>query len=183
VKNFQERLQAASLWILFAWFAGAYFLATYGIGLLDKSARLDPSDALIRVGGSVLFGGVMTALTAWQRRRNGGLHTLVRMNKAIKSGTVPEDAEPSLWVPALQRRRRQNEQVRWFSPIVFGLFTILGIWLITQEPDNVIAWIITVLFVAIAIYSVVQSRMMVAKIDVVLAYLHAGPSRAERRRR
>jgi len=175
VRNFRSRLQAAPLGVMFAWFAGSYFVLTYAIALLDSSARLTLFDALIRLVGASFFGGVMTALVAWQRRRSGGAGTLVQINKAIKTGIVPEDAEPAIWVPALETRRRQNERARWLNPAIFGLFTILGIWLITQEPTDVVLWALIAFFIAIAIFSVIQVPKTVKKIDVILAQLRPAP--------
>lgn len=171
MNDFRSRLQGASLGVMFAWFAGFYFVGTYSIALLDGSSRLNLTDALIRVFAAAIFGGLMTGFVAWQRRRSGGVGTLLEINRALKAGSVPEDAEPSIWLPALQLRRRQNERARWLNPVVFGLFTLLGVWLITQKPTDIIPWVICAFFIAMGIFSVLQVPRTVTKIDTLLAQL------------
>jgi hypothetical protein len=180
MKQFRAHLQGAPLGVLFTWFTGFYFLVTYGIALLDGSSKLNFVSALIRLGGALVVGGFMTAIIARQRRRDGGRNISIEINKAVKTDAVPEDANPSIWVPALQRRRTQNERAHWINPIGFGLFTLLGIWLITQDPTAVIPWVITVFFIGIGVFSVIQARNLVAKIDALLQQLE-GPSAANSR--
>ncbi|BDZ49591.1 hypothetical protein GCM10025867_18320 [Frondihabitans sucicola] len=175
MKAFRAYLQGAPLGVLFAWFTGFYFLGTYGFALLDGTSKLNLVSALIRVVGAGIFGGIMTALVARQRRRDGGRRTSVQITTALKTGAVPEDAEPSIWLPALEARRKQNERAHWVNPIVFGLFTLLGIWLITQDPTGFIPWIVTAFFIAVAILSLVQARRAVTKIEALIVQMHGRP--------
>lgn len=176
MNDFRTRLQSSSLGVLFVVFTAFYFIGTYGFALLDHDSRLTLRDALIRLATAAVFGGVMTAVSARQRRRSGGIENITKINRSLKTGIVPEDAEPAIWIPVLQRRLRQNRQARWMNPLVFGLFTLLGVYLLTQEPGQVIPWIITVFFVAAGVLTVVLVPRTIRRINALLAQLESRPS-------
>lgn len=176
MNDFRPRLQSSSLGVLFAFLTVLYFIGTYGFSLLAHDARLTVQDALIRLVSAAVFGGLMTAVSARQRRRSGGAENVTRINRALKTGVVPEDAEPSIWVSTLERRRRQNRQARWLNPLVFGLFTLLGVYLFAQEPGDPVAWIFLALFLAMTIVSVVLVPRTLRRIEALLAQLESRPS-------
>lgn len=175
MKEFRAHIQTAPLGVLFAWFTGVYFIGTYGFALLDGTGRLTLVTALIRFVTAALFGGAMTAVVARQRRRDGGVETTAQITTALKTGSVPKGADASLWVPALEGRRRQNERAQWMNPIVFGVFTALSVWLAVQDPTAVVPWIFVAFFVAIAVFSIVAAKRLVRKIDALLAQVDSTP--------
>lgn len=176
MNDFRARLQSSSLGVLFVVFTVLYFIGTYGFALLDHDSRLTLREALIRLATAAVFGGVMTAVSARQRRRSGGIENITKIHRSLTTGIVPEDAEPAIWIPVLQRRRRQNRQARWLNPLGFGLFTLLGVYLLTQEPGDPVVWILPAFFLAAGILTVVLVPRTIRRIDALLAQLESQPS-------
>jgi len=80
--------------------------------------RITTALVAFEVIGGLIFTGIMTALLAWRRRRSGGKSVYTAMNTAVRTGRLQEDAEPSLWAPERERRRRSFSRARVANPIV-----------------------------------------------------------------
>ncbi len=183
MKNLRSHLQSASLGVLFGYFALTWFVLTYAFAVLLGSARVSLTETIGRAVGALVFGGVMTLVAARQRRRSGGVENLVAINAAVRTGTVPEDAEPSIWVPALDERRRQNVRSTWLSPVIFGVFTVLGVVLALSEPQDAVLWGLTAFMAFAAVFCAFAAARQVRKIDALLAQLRpAGTTAAGRGR-
>jgi hypothetical protein len=89
--------------------------------------------------GSLFYGAVMTLFFSFRiaavRRRMRGAENAGQIRRAIRSGTLPSDADPTIWLPELERTRGQYRRARWSGPVLFGVMIALTIWLaITVSP-------------------------------------------------
>lgn len=163
----------ASLGVVFAWFAGTWFVLTFGSALLFGTERLVVAVVIARVIGALVFAGAMTAIVAYRRRKLGGTGMTVAITRAIREGRAPSGADPDEWVPPLRDQRRATARSRWLSPVVFGLFAVLGIVLVAVDRYDVLGWIAVVAFVAIGIIVALQATRTLRRIDAVLVQLGA----------
>jgi len=87
------------------------------------------------------------------------------------TGIVPRDARPEVWIPKLQSRRSFWKFFRIASPVEFGLFTALGIYLVISKPGEWWSWAELILFALGGVFGFFQAGRQVAKIDAALADL------------
>jgi len=161
MKGFRQRLAKASLPVLFA-----YFTVTFGLGtwLLAPLTGTTTSWRGHLIGG-VLFGVLMTGVTAWQRRRNGGVDARLDTTKSLRAGQLPPDADPQVWRERLDRQERTHRRVRVIAPIEFGAFAVVAVGLALGH--GVIWWAFAALFVLIGVGCVVASNRTLRRIDLL----------------
>lgn len=120
-----------------------------GLSLVGNVAtgvtRLNWAAVIGAAVGGLIFGALMSLIIRYQRRRNGGVSMARAVTNAIKSGELPADARPSEWGPLLERRRRQVRLYRWVGPVEFGLFALLGVYLLFAEPGGDVIWGVEIL--------------------------------------
>ncbi len=122
------------------------------------------------VGG--LFYGLFSALFLHLRqRRNGGRTLSGEIEKAIKARAVPEEAAPEEWLPLLERKRRSEHRMLWVGPLEFGLFTVLGVYLMVTEPMVPFWWFGTALFIAFGVAIPIWTRRRGSRIDALIVEL------------
>jgi hypothetical protein len=136
VKGLQERFERASVGAVFLIITASYFVLRTIIDLVITGDGLSVIGIIGRLIGSLLFGGVMVALVAFQRRRSGGASTSADITAAIRSGRAPLSAEPAVWIPALEWRRGQFRRSIWLTPVVFLVFIAMGIALLGQMHER-----------------------------------------------
>jgi hypothetical protein len=143
-----------------------YFTVAFGLitWLLDELTGTTTS-LRGRLIGVLLFGVLMTAFTAWQRRRNGGAEASVDTAQALKYGRLPDDADPQVWRERLDRQERTQRRVRWIAPVEFGAFAALGVWLALSQ--GAIWWAFAAAFVLMGVGCVVGSSRTLQRIDVL----------------
>jgi hypothetical protein len=161
VSDWRQRLAKAPLVVHFVYFSVAFGLVTWLIGELTGTT----STWRGRLIGDVLFGVLMTAFTAWQRRRDGGPEAQLDTAQALRSGRLPADADPQVWRNRLDRQERTQRRVRWIGPVEFGAFAVLGVWLALSQ--GVIWWVFAGVFVLIGIGCVVASTRTLRRIYVL----------------
>lgn len=160
-RGWRRRLANAPLPALFVYYTVVFGLVTW---LLDGVTGTTTSWQG-RLIGVVLFGVLMTAFTAWQRRRNGGPSAMVDTAAALKAGRLPADADPQDWRNRLDRRERTQRRMRWIAPVEFAAFTALGVWLALRE--GAVWWVFAAFFVLVGTGCVVASTRTLRRIDVL----------------
>jgi hypothetical protein len=126
----------------------------------------------------LIYAAVMTAfvgiMISVRRRRAGGAANLTEMQHALRSGELPQDADARTWLPEFERWERQFRRNRWTAPIVFGLATLLAVWLATQNGP---AWLLFgVLFVGVTVWSVLSSNRYLGRLHRMIAELRQRPA-------
>lgn len=146
---------------------------TQGVQLL-QGKELQAEQALINGG----CGLAVAAFHLWYWRHvdakaqslPSGSPTSASLRQAISTGRLPEQASADLWEPELFRALMQARQMAWLGPLAFGLFTVLGIVLIVNDPRH--PWFgvyCSVLFLALSIWTPASVRSCRAQIHTLLA--------------
>ncbi|MGU3409691.1 hypothetical protein ACLBWP_06250 [Microbacterium sp. M1A1_1b] len=156
--------------VMFLVAGGAYFV----IGLATTGGR---EGFVGRLVSAVFYAAGLTAvlgvLIARLRRRAGGAAELSRIQRSVKTGSVPPDADPTNWVPSLERLQRQSRRNRWLGPLVFGSATVLAVWLaVTSGP---VWWLFVVAFVGFFAWTTFETRRALRTLPVMLAELRGRP--------
>jgi hypothetical protein len=112
----QHRLDALPLPVFFVVAAVVGGLAGAGLAALTDG-RVDVAALVVR---AALFAVVLTWLAARQRRRTGTPGMGATVGAATRRGTLPVDADPAVWRPALEEQRRTALRARWLGPVFFG---------------------------------------------------------------
>ena len=143
-----------------------------GVGVLVMPAD---QPLLARVIGTVLYAGLMTVffgvLISRARRAAGGVDELSRMQAATKAGAVPPDAEPSTWIPMLEKWQNQNRRARWLSPVAFTGSLALSVWL--ASTTGWIWLVVSLFFVVALVSSMIGPRRSSARLTRMLRELRS----------
>lgn len=148
--------------VLFLFAGGLWFLIGMFVSPRDMSL-------LGRAIGAVFYAGAMTAFFGvWisrARRRAGGVTQLTDVQRGLKRGEVPEDADPATWTATVDEHHRQLRRNLWFGPVVFGVMIVLALWLaLTSTPWW---WFGVAFFVGFLLFSVITTPRALAKAEVV----------------
>lgn len=148
--------------VLFLFAGGLWFLIGMFVSPRDMSL-------LGRAIGAVFYAGAMTAFFGvWisrARRRAGGTTQLTDVQRGLKRGEVPEDADPATWTATVDEHHRQLRRNLWFGPVVFGVMIVLALWLaLTSTPWW---WFGVAFFVGFLLFSVITTPRALAKAEVV----------------
>ncbi|WP_267424046.1 MULTISPECIES: hypothetical protein [unclassified Curtobacterium] len=160
----------ALLPIMFVVVGGLYFL----IGLAGDSSH---EHVLARLIGALFYATGMTVvfgiLIAVRRRKAGGADAVTAMQRTIRTGAVPADADTATWIPELERYRVRYRRNRWVVPVVFVLFAVTCVTLaISAGP---VWWLFLVLFAGLCVYSVWETRRALRNLDASLEELRRRP--------
>lgn len=148
--------------VLFLFAGGLWFLIGMFVSPRDMSL-------LGRAIGAVFYAGAMTTFFGvWisrARRRAGGTTQLTDVQRGLKRGEVPEDADPATWSATVDEHHRQLRRNLWFGPVVFGVMIVLAFWLaLTSTPWW---WFGVAFFVGFLLFSVITTPRALAKAEVV----------------
>ncbi|WP_442545201.1 hypothetical protein ACSBOX_05865 [Arthrobacter sp. KN11-1C] len=173
LKKWQDWLGKRSWWTLATILAVFWTLGWFGI-----QAAIRPSGASwgLLVGavvGGIFYGGFMALIFRRQQAKYGGPSTSRAIEMAVREGRLPEGAEPEIWLPLLDRKKRTERRMVWVGPIEFALFTALCVFLIVTEPSVWSWWVATVLFVGLGIWVPLWSIRRAHRIDALIAELKA----------
>ncbi|MDT5014957.1 MAG: hypothetical protein QOD39_1117 [Mycobacterium sp.] len=166
--NLRDRLNGAPLVVVALveaiLFGGFSLLVNIATGL----ARLNSAAVIGAAASGLIFGIFMSVFIRFQRSRSGGAVMARSVTNAIKSGKLPETATAEEWGPLLDRRRRQARLYRWVGPVEFGLFALLGVYLLFSDPTRALLWGFEILLfvAAVAAYPIWANRQ-VSKIDAL----------------
>lgn len=156
--------------ILAVTFGGLWWILIVAIGL-------QPIGWVSVIGAAVagaVFGVSMTLYIVRQRKRTGGPHNLAALNRALKTGKLPPDADRRTWESLVDHRAKQ--QVFWgrVGPFEFGLFAVLGLYLaLTDARGAWFWWLEAVGMAAFAVFSPISSRRQVTKLKELRRQLDA----------
>jgi hypothetical protein len=119
----QQRLDALPLPVFFVVAAVVGGLGGAGLAALTEG-QVDVPALVLR---AVLFAVVLTWLAARQRRRAGSPRVGAAVGASTRRGTLPVDADPAVWRPALEEQRRTALRARWLGPVVFGSLVAVAV--------------------------------------------------------
>lgn len=126
---------------------------------------LNWTTAVVASMEGLFFGAFMSLFITWQRKRFGGAHAVLALNRATKARQLPTDADPSDWVPLIERGIRQRMRLSWTGPVVFGLGTALVVSLALTEPGRSWFWWPSAVFMAaFAVLSPISSHREIGKL-------------------
>lgn len=156
----------ALLPILFVLVGGLYF----AIGLVSNP---DGGGLAARAIGSLFSAVLMTVffgfLIAYRRRRAGGTEGAAAIQRAVRSGDLPDDVDHVVWTRELESTRKRYRNNRVIVPIMVVIFAAFSVWAaLTVSP---FWWAILVLFVGMCAYSVWETRRALRNIDHLLTTL------------
>lgn len=157
-------------------FFALLFVVWTGMQLILRASdrgSLRTSDIAIYSIGGLIFAGLLTGLLAFLRRRSGGSLVYTAINVAVRTGDLPEDAEPSFWAPELQRRHRALVRARISNPIIFGLFAVLGVALYFIGQPTIVAVLLILFFVVYSVYNFFLCRRMLSRVQSLQRQLGA----------
>jgi hypothetical protein len=162
----QQRLDALPLPLFFVVFAIVVGLAGAALDAVPDG-HVDVSALAVRV---LLFSVVFTWLAARRRRRTGGARVGAAVGAASRRGTLPADADPAVWRPALEAQRRTALRSRRLGPAVFGPLAVGAVALAVLLGSP--AWgFIAAGAAALVVLGPVGARRGVDRVDALLAQL------------
>jgi hypothetical protein len=168
MRALQRKLMTAPLPVVFAVHAVLFGVLTYLLGLLvDQESQSWIGQAI----GGLLFGVLMTAWIARERRRTGGPTAVADLRQVVRTGELPDGAEPDEWRPRLERQRRIYRWMRFVAPVEFAAFAALGIWLSTAVSP--VYWVFVAVFVGFGVWGAVASVRGLGRIERLLRRLDA----------
>ncbi|MFJ4075055.1 hypothetical protein [Curtobacterium sp. NPDC089991] len=156
----------ALLPFLFVLVGGLYF----AIGLVPNP---DGAGLAARAIGSLFSAVLMRVffgfLIAYRRRRAGGTEGAAAIQRAVRSGDLPDDVDHVVWTRELESTRKRYRNNRVIVPIMVVVFAAFSVWAaLTVSP---FWWAILVLFVGMCAYSVWETRRALRNIDHLLTTL------------
>jgi peptidoglycan/LPS O-acetylase OafA/YrhL len=173
MKRLSDRFQRAPLGTVFLVLAVLVFVVRILVEALLLDDGLSLGRAVATLVTSLLFAAVMTFVVARQRRRSGGTDTMADVTTAVKERQLPPHADPGVWIPALEWRRRQFQRSLWLTPVLAVIAVAMGVAAVVLIPDSIAGWIVVVAFVGLTVASVVQVRRTLPRIDDLLRQLRA----------
>jgi hypothetical protein len=154
--GWQGLVRRTPLWILVLVFAIAWAALQLGMRLL-RGKEVAAEDVAIYGVFGVVTGILMLVVARWvlkrERKLPPGSPTATNIKRAIATGELPEHASAKAWVPELNKIIRQERHMMWAGPLIFGLFTVMGIFLVFGDPEHPWFGVLgTALFLGIAIW-------------------------------
>ena len=127
------------LWVLVLVFAIAWAGVQLGMRLLQGKEVATEDVGMYGFFG-VVNGILMLVVTRWVLRRERklppGSPTATNIKKAIATGRLPEYASAGQWEPELDKIIRQERHMTWIGPLLFGLFTVMCVFLVFDDPEH-----------------------------------------------
>lgn len=179
MKEFWVRtLRRTPKWVLLLVAAALYALYSLGEKLLTGE-QVRPGHVVGAVFAGVVVAAAGFLTVRWQSRRDSkkppGSLTATNFERALASGNLPGDAEADDWVPKLHRAIRTERIMAWAGPLLFGGFTVMGIFLAVTNPDYPWFWIlVTGIFAATAIWYPIWVRRRRVKLEALIDHFSGG---------
>ncbi|OUE22382.1 hypothetical protein BFL36_09825 [Clavibacter michiganensis] len=171
VKALSDRFQRAPLGVVFLVLSVIAVVVRLAVETVLLDDGLSLGRAIASVLGSLLIAGVLTSVVARQRRRSGGADTMADVTTAVKDRRLPLDADPAVWIPALEWRRRVLRRSLWLTPVLAAVLIAMGVATIVLAPGTITGWILVVAVLALGTGAVVQVRSTIPRIDDLLRQL------------
>lgn len=164
-------LRRAPTWVLALVVAVLYTVVTFGTDLLQgKALTAGGLAAKLLVG--VLFGGFV----AWFRKRQrakerqmpAGSPTRARLQSAVSTGRIPDEALEEEWIPELTQLASNDRGMVWFGPIMGGALATVCVVVIFFNPAYPWAWVLSAIgFAGLGIWCpiwVLRRRTLIARL-------------------
>jgi hypothetical protein len=169
VHAWQRRLATAPLPVHFVMQAVLFGVGIYLLGPVLGQR----SHSWIRYTvAALLFGLATTAGLAWQRRRNGGVETILAVSQAIRHEGLPPDADPREWLELLEREERTHRRAQVTAAIVFPLLAVLCAWLALAVSPRY--WIHAASLAVVGVIGTASSARNLRRVERLLDRLAAG---------
>jgi MFS family permease len=137
--SFQSLLRRAPLWVIFLVVAVLWTALMLGIRWL-RGQEISPETVVINAVFGLAFAGFLILLGRWMnargRRKPPGAPTGTNISQGMTTGRPPEHASADEWVPELRKIIRQERRWAWVGSLAFGLFAILGVFLVIDKPQH-----------------------------------------------
>jgi uncharacterized membrane protein YphA (DoxX/SURF4 family) len=160
--GWQGLLRRAPRWVVGLVIAVAWSVMILGLEFLQGE---DIEAADLAVTG--VLGVAVAAFALWfsgrirakERKLTPGSPTGTNITRAMSTGLLPEGASAEEWVPELSKIIRQERHMVWIGPLMMGLFTAIGIFLISDRPEH--PWFgvfCTITFLGLAVWFPISVR-------------------------
>ena len=171
--GWQGVLQRTPRWVFGLVIAVAWPVMILGLDFLQGE---DIEAADVAVTG--VLGVVVAVFALWfsgrirakERKLPPGSPTGANITRALSTGQLPEGASAEEWVPELSRIIRQERYMVWIGPLMFGLFTAIGVFLIFDRPEH--PWFgvfCTITFLGMAVWFPIWVRRRRPRIQHLIA--------------
>lgn len=156
----------ALLPIVFVLVGGLYFVIGF-------ASNPDGGELAARAIASLFYAVLMTIffgfLIAYRRRRAGGTEAAAAIQRAVRNGELPDDADHVVWTRELESTRKRYRNNRVIVPIMVVVFAAFSVWAaLTVSP---FWWAVLVLFMGMCAYSAWETRRALRNIDHLLTTL------------
>jgi hypothetical protein len=162
-------------WLIVLVIAVVWAAMQLGLRLL-RGKEVAADDVVVYGAFGVALGIFTLWLASRARAKEQGLPpgspTAANIQKAMSSGHLPEQASAEQWEAELIWTLISDRHMVWVGPLVFGLFTALGVFLMFDQPGHL--WfgaLRTTLFLSITIGFPFWVRRRRARIQKLLAQL------------
>lgn len=156
----------ALLPIVFVLVGGLYFVIGF-------ASNPDGGELAARGIASLFYAVLMTIffgfLIAYRRRRAGGTETAAAIQRAVRTGELPDDVDHVVWTRELESTRKRYRNNRVIVPIMVVVFAAFSVWAaLVISPWW---WLLLVLFMGMCAYSVWETRRALRNIEQLLTTL------------
>ncbi|WP_237583529.1 hypothetical protein [Clavibacter tessellarius] len=171
MKALSDRFQRAPLGVVFLVLSVIAIVVRLAVEAVLLDDGLSVGRAIASVIGSLVLSGVLTLVVARQRRRSGGADTMADVTTAVKARRLPLDADPAVWIPALEWRRRVLRRSLWLTPALVAVIIAMGVAALVLIPDSPAGGVVIVVFLALGVVSAMQTSRTIPRIDDLLRQL------------
>ncbi len=172
-----DRMRALPLPALLPLIFALLFAAWFALGMLVEADDFAP---LQRAVGAFFYASIATVCFGFairnRRRRLGGAQASVVVQRAVRTGALPEHerVDASVWRPELELLRRRYRSTLAIVPVMAVLGAGFSIWAaFTITP---LWWGFLVVFVVLCAWGYRDARRSVRSIDGLLPALELHPA-------
>lgn len=131
----------------------------------------DATSIVARAAGAVIFGLILAAISRSNIRRSGGVGVARSVRDAVKAGSLPSEVVAAEWLPPLHFQEQQLARSLWLSPVVFALFTLLGIYIAVSAEDTGSLILGVICIIAFATLAISLPLMARARLPIVRRFI------------
>lgn len=123
--------------------------------------------------GGLSMGIGFTISAAWTKRayRREKVPLNQRIGQAVLAGRLPASVDPQEWIPVLDRSRRFYKAITVSSLIMFPALAIMTIFQVIANPGEWRPWVQLTIYAGFAVFSPVQGRLQLRRIETIRAQL------------
>ena len=162
---------------LFGALAGlAMGLVIFGCVIFGRGSF--PLATYVGLGFGLISGIGFAIFAAWIKRayNRNEVPLNQRINRAVFSGQLPANATPREWVPVLEQSRQLWKAITVAGLIMFPALAIVTIIELVDDPTEWRSWVQLAFFAGFAVFSPVQGRLQLRRIQAIRAAVETRPS-------